>query len=259
MAGVAHATPLPLDSHPERPYAGQLPDARRAGRRQRLLDSALELYGTVGFNQVTITQLCREARVAPRQFYEEFPSQEALLMALCQILAERQLTAVMESVAEAHVDMEARARAGISAYCHAMVDDVRWARVLCIEVVGVSDVVERAHRVWVATFGGFVLAEFAGLGREVDESAMAGVHLATMTTALTGGVHEALVKWLFDEDRPDIEELIDTLTVLFVAVGSWLTLRGDPEAGGALSRGRRPAPTPARPSRWWRRGPGAGR
>ncbi len=235
MSRVAPLTPVPAlpdcavapqeaESNSVRPYGGQLPDARRADRRQRLLDAALELYGTVGFHQTTVAELCRQARVAPRQFYEEFASQDAVLLELSQNLSALQEAAMVTAVMGAGLDMEARARAGISAYCHALVDDERRARVLCVEVVAVPGVVRHAHTVTISRFGDFLRAEFDGLGRELNEPIMDTVELSTLATALTGGVHEALMQWLFADERPDLERLIDTLTALYVAVGSWLTL-----------------------------------
>ncbi|MDN6605825.1 TetR/AcrR family transcriptional regulator, partial [Brevibacterium sp.] len=57
---------------------------RDGARRERLLEAALELYGTLGFRGTSIQALCQESGVSSRSFYELFPargassSQEAL-------------------------------------------------------------------------------------------------------------------------------------------------------------------------------------
>ncbi len=62
-----------------RRYGGRDAGERRAERREQLLAAALELFGTRGFHAVTIRQLCAEARLAPRYFYEQFGDREELL------------------------------------------------------------------------------------------------------------------------------------------------------------------------------------
>lgn len=65
-----------------RPYGGRTPDERRAVRRHRITDAALDLYGTVGDRATSVAQLCRAARVAPAKFYEEFSSTDDLVETL---------------------------------------------------------------------------------------------------------------------------------------------------------------------------------
>src|ERR1700761_6805201 len=69
-------------------YGGRSAPQRRAERRERLLDAALELYGTNGFRRTTIPMLCTASGVTARHFYEEFESREALLRALYDRVAE---------------------------------------------------------------------------------------------------------------------------------------------------------------------------
>ena len=42
---------------------------RRLSPRARLLDAALELFGTAGYEATSIGALCREAKVSTRDFY----------------------------------------------------------------------------------------------------------------------------------------------------------------------------------------------
>ena len=46
-----------------RPYGGRSPEERRADRRRRLLDAALDRFGTTGYASTSITELCSSAGV----------------------------------------------------------------------------------------------------------------------------------------------------------------------------------------------------
>ena len=56
-------------------------DSSRQRRRARIEDTALELFGTRGFDRVTVTEVCAEAGVAPATFYRHFGSKEQVVFA----------------------------------------------------------------------------------------------------------------------------------------------------------------------------------
>ena len=53
----------------------------RQQRRARIEDTALELFGTRGFDRVTVSEICAEAGVAPATFYRHFGSKEQVVFA----------------------------------------------------------------------------------------------------------------------------------------------------------------------------------
>ena len=70
-----------------RRYRGVSGDERRADRRRRLLEAGLQLLGTVGWEQTTMTAVCAEARLTERYFYESFRNREQLLLAVLDGIA----------------------------------------------------------------------------------------------------------------------------------------------------------------------------
>lgn len=100
-----------------------------------------------GYSGASIEQLCAEARVSTRAFYELFPGREALLIALHDDVNARALTAVAEAVAAVDPDgLPARAHAGVKAYFDVVTSDRRWARIALVESVGVSGAAEQHRR-----------------------------------------------------------------------------------------------------------------
>src|SRR5690349_17857471 len=76
---------------PRRHYGGRSDAQRRAERHERLMEAGLELFGSEGYAATSIERLCATASVSTRNFYEEFPGREALLIALHERITQQAL------------------------------------------------------------------------------------------------------------------------------------------------------------------------
>ena len=65
-----------------RRYSGLHAEERVATRRTAILAAALEVFGRQGYAATTVKQICTEAELTERYFYESFTDKEAMLMAL---------------------------------------------------------------------------------------------------------------------------------------------------------------------------------
>jgi AcrR family transcriptional regulator len=203
-----------------RPYAGRPPAARRAERRRRLLDTALELFARNGYASTPIGELCRRAGVAPAKLYEEFPTKEALLAALATELATEAVNATLEAWSGAPQDLAARAGAAVSAYLHSLLDDPRRARVLCIETTGVSDEFGRIRRDALHDFADLLTSLLGEAAADQGVSAPPIDPNSRMVgLVLVAGMQEAIVDWLHNDDPPTIECLAETLSGVLVTIG----------------------------------------
>jgi len=222
-----------------RPYRGMSPQARRAERRRRLLDSAMELFGTVGYAATSIEEICRAAGVTTRHFYEEYASREELLRAVYTEIAIQSVKEVTEAIQSAPMDFEARVRAGIEAYVRPMLTDPRRARIFCLEAVGVSPAME-AHRRSVLHIMASMTQHYAEELR-MDEPVRfpEGWNFGYNTLALVGAINELMAEWVAEGPKVSLEELIDIMVGIYVAVGAPLLGLAPPVA---LSSGAQPAP-----------------
>ena len=181
-----------------RRYADKTAGERRAERRTRLLDAAVDAFGKDGYRATSIEQLCAAAGISTRNFYEEFSSREELLIALHDDLNARALEAVVAAIAEVDPnDLEARARTGVQAYFRVMTGDRRWARIALVESVGVSPAAEAHRRT--------AIDRFAGLIRlEADRLAEAGIVSARdhglTAVALVGAINGLINTWTVETD-----------------------------------------------------------
>jgi AcrR family transcriptional regulator len=193
-----------------RRYAGRSPDERRQQRRQRLLNAGLQIFGTVGFDEATITLLCGTAQVGTKAFYEEFPSREALLLEVATDIVAEGARAVEQALITAPRDLQARARAGLTAYVEYLTEDPRRVRIAYHEIRVAP--LERERQFASVAFASLVSAqvEELGIGGPPRDSLL-------LALALTGGVGELLNYWTNAVDKPPTVRLVDELTRIFVA------------------------------------------
>jgi AcrR family transcriptional regulator len=149
-----------------RRYGRQTAIERQAERRARLLEAAVAAFGTQGYLATSIEQLCSDAGISTRNFYDEFAGREALLATLHDMLNQRAFDAVVAALIDVNPnDLDARARAGVRAYFEVMTDDHRWARIAVVESVGVSTELEGHRRAALARFASLIEAEADRLSR----------------------------------------------------------------------------------------------
>ena len=161
--------------------------------------------------------------MAPAKFYEEFVSKEAVLVELCRDIVTESLDAIAAAIELAATDLEDVTRAGLTAFCHSFLDDPRRARVVLIEVVGVSDEVETERRSYAELYADVLIQFFQTVPRDPSLGPILGtLPVRTTAMALVGGANQAMVGWLLDPEHQSIDELAEVLTGIYVVVGEWL-------------------------------------
>src|SRR5579875_2709760 len=104
-------------------------EQREAGRRARLIDTAIELMGTRGAADATVTAVCATSGVTSRYFYQHFADRDALLRAVAERLRTTIQEAILKAIPEGSSTPEALAQAPIRALLTMMGDDPRLGRI----------------------------------------------------------------------------------------------------------------------------------
>jgi AcrR family transcriptional regulator len=229
-------------SQTPRLYRGISPTERRARRRARLLEAGLELFGTDGYADSSVRAVCAEASLNSRYFYESFTDREDLLYHVYK----GAVSAIAENVLEAtgrESTIEGQARSGLRAAWRTVADDPRRAKVIGIEVVGVSGRLERLRRENRHAF-----AEILMQNAQMVTSGAVELRMDPLLTArsLMGAFVDLQVDWINGDVDASIEELVEHFTKLFTAV-AYAAVR-DP-AGPAPPRRRSAHSEPARQRR----------
>lgn len=197
----------------ERLLRGRTLAERRQARRTALLGAALELFGTKGYANTTIEELCRCAYVSTRNFYEEFPSRAAVLKALAVQIGEDVIQAFLEVEVPPGPNAAARqVQAGVAMLVQMMVDDPRLARVAFVETMA-DDSLRR-----------MVLSTFPVWLREIlqgwfGENGTDPARQLAFTVGLCGAVSELMADWVLHPERqPPDDVLVDHVVELTTAV-----------------------------------------
>lgn len=199
-----------------RAYAGESLAERVARRRQRFLDAGLQVFGTTGYRTATVRQLCREAELTDRYFYESFEHTEDLLVAVY----EREFDHLQQAVLAALAD-EAALRDPMVAVERAlnavfeMASEPRVARVCWLEVLGVSARVDGVYTRNIERFAALVVAfarrQFGSDDIDDTESRMLGL-------AMIGAVSQPVTHWVLGGYQEDRAKLLAATARVFLGV-----------------------------------------
>ncbi|MGE4427658.1 MAG: TetR/AcrR family transcriptional regulator [Solirubrobacteraceae bacterium] len=177
-----------------RTFKGQSAEERRAARRRRLLDAALDLIGTEGWTAATMTAICSHAGLTERYFYESFRDRDALYVALIDEIADETERAVLAAiVANAEAGEEARMRAVVAALLRVLLDDPRKGRAAMLEGLG-SAPLQRRRRAILRSFEALVverIGQFVGSGERVPAD-----EVGLVAVSVVGAVDELLTRRL---------------------------------------------------------------
>ena len=143
---------------PQRAYGGVSADDRIAARRAKLLAAGLELFGTRGFAATGVKDLCREAGVTDRYFYESFSDSEALFLAVFDELTDDLFRSVAEAVVRGEADARSQLRSAISVFVGALADDPRKPRVIFTEAAAAGPSAAAHMRATLRRFAALVAA-----------------------------------------------------------------------------------------------------
>lgn len=187
-----------------------------AVRRARLLDAALELYGTQGYVATGVKDICREAGLTDRYFYESFKGSTELFSATFDRATGELFQLVAAAAAEADPDPEAQVRAAIGAFANGLAADPRLARVIFLETASAGPEVELHMRATLRRFAGLV----AATARPHLPAPVPEPLLEMGALSLVGAIERVMIEWQAGTLDVPIETVVDYLVRLFLAAGA---------------------------------------
>jgi AcrR family transcriptional regulator len=196
---------------------------RRSERRTLLLDAALDVLGTQGWDALTVRSVVERARLNPRYFYESFDDLDALAVAVYDRVVTELAGVVRAALSGRETDPAAQVRTVVEAIVGFVDEDRRRGRVLYVEGLGSEGLhrrrIEAGHEV-VA----FVERYAAGGQRREDCLGRVGAAI------VVGGFGQLLVDWLAGRIPVGQERLVDEATELLLSLG---------QAGATIAARRR--------------------
>lgn len=210
-------------TRPRRNFRGLSLAERQAQRRELLLKAALELYGTQGFFAVTVRDICLQAGLTERYFYESFKNSEMLFEALYNqqiaLLEAQVLTAFSNAVPEPAQWIDALLRAFLSA----LKADPRVARIVFID----STFMREVHGSAIDAVKRFDLLTRQVLAVVLPSLKAQPALLSLMASGLNGFVMQLMVRWVLTDYQDREEDILRVCSLAFI--GTYEHLRQLPE------------------------------
>lgn len=199
-----------------RPYAGESPGERVLRRRQQFLDAGLELFGSIGYRATTVRILCKQAKLTDRYFYESFTSTEDLLVEVYRNCLDELQRKVLQAISaeRSSSDLGAMVKDGLDAFFSG-VENARAARVIWLEILGISP---RVDQIYNAGINGFATL-FLGLARSLyprwnisDEEGQ------IIALAVIGAVSQSAMGWLLSDYKADRQVMVAATSRVFLGL-----------------------------------------
>ncbi len=213
-------TPRP-DSGPGKPqskrrgYRGLSADQLREQRHDRLIAAGIALFGQRGYAATPIEMVCSHAKVSTRHFYEQFEGRESILHAVHDMIIEQMEDIVRHSLTESRTPLTQRVADTIESLVCFLLDEPERGRILCIESVGVSAVMEKKRRQTTHNLAE-IINRYATLMAENDMLPARDYHLPSV--ALVGMFNELVAEWLTEDTGLSAAEMAREAKIMFRAM-----------------------------------------
>ena len=168
----------------KRRYRGTSTEERRALRRQQLIDAATQIYGEFGYRHSGVKQVCDAAGLTQRYFYESFGHSDELLIACYEQTTRKVRDVNMAAAQAAGPDPKVRSRAMLDAYFTYLRDHPQQARLLLVDIRGISPAVDKAIDDALRASSADLTRALAESGKRFDAMLQAGILGAVIHIAL---------------------------------------------------------------------------
>jgi len=200
-----------------RRYRGVSEEVRRAERRQRFIEAGLDVFAERGYHNSTVRSICANAGLTERYFYESFSNSEDLLTAVYKYTVERLRESTISTFSTPSTSADLLIETALNSFLTSIHNDPRLARILFVEVLGVSARIDTLYR--------NAVEEFAGLLNVISQSIVTEqapmpdqVKPDLLALGLVGAVINLTARWVVMGFKTPQQELVATLKHIFMAV-----------------------------------------
>ena len=202
-----------------RTFKGQSLEQRQQERRNKLIQAGLQVYGTKGFFNVTVRDVCQEVQLTERYFYESFKRTEDLFKTVYLTLVEQLQITISDAVMQGKADPKLMIQAGLSTLFKALQHDPRMARILYIDAPLVHEMHGSTLHDSLARFDRMIQATLLlALAKQTQQH----LDLSLMATGLTGFVTHTAIHWVSSGFKEDVSVILKHCYIAFIAVLDWL-------------------------------------
>lgn len=200
----------------KRPYGGVSQQERIANRRGKLLESAVRTIGRVGYKFTTVKQICQEAGLTERYFYESFDNLEQLFIDAYIGVVQEFKSALIEQIMVSTNNSTSALRPCIKAYLTFLHEYPARARIMLFEIYGVSDKMNAEYRKMISTFVDLFTSVNEGYITQEQEERH---DISTYMTAVLGAAMQIGCHWVlndYDKPQDSLEDVLHEICATLV-------------------------------------------
>lgn len=218
MSSEPRSANTPFSALPRR-YAGATVEERAEQRRERLLEAAFEIFGRQGYRDTTLRQICAQARLTDRYFYDHFKSLDDIFLAVRHRLSSELAERIMVVLLKPQADPVLVIREALASFFEYVKEDPRRARVLLLDAMNFSVISTEVALSRLAWYAGLIEARlrtrYPNLPPHLDFKLVAGGFLGQVTYVAT--------VWALQKFDTPIEHLVDHASYAWSGLHHWLS------------------------------------
>ena len=200
----------------ERQFKGLSLAERKQARREKLIEAGIEVYGTHGFFSVTVKDICNEAKLTERYFYESFKKSDQLFQTIFLKLIDELQQNVMQAIMQASSNHEKMVDAGLTALLTTLKDNPRMARIIYIDAMLVQELHNQATiRETMLRFDRMIHAFVMLMMPNIPHSER---EISWVSTGLNGYVTQIAIRWVMSGFKQSMEDVLASCRVVFVTL-----------------------------------------
>ena len=208
----------------ERQFKGLSLTERKQARREKLIQAGIEAYGRQGFFAVTVKDICNEAKLTERYFYESFKKSDELFQTIFLTLIDQLQHNVMQAIMQASSDPRKMIEAGLTALLTTLRDNPRMARIIYIDAMLVQELHNQAtiHETMLR-FDRMIQAFVMLMMPHIDRSER---EISFVATGLNGYVTQIAIRWVVSGFKQSLEDVLSSCSIVFLSLLNTFSEKG---------------------------------
>jgi len=191
----------------KRRYGGVLPEERQRLRRAKLIEGAIEVFGTKGYHGATVREVCVAAHLTERYFYESFKTLPQLFIEVYGELREQLMALTLAALAQAEPTPLGMLEPAMRVFLAFIRDDPRRGRIMLVDSLGVND--------QVAALSGATARDYSALMRQhlhmlIAKDRRDDVSLDLLADGMIGLNVLLAARWMQDGFAEPIDKVVRT-------------------------------------------------
>lgn len=200
-----------------RTYSGVPAEERTRIRRERLIESATEVFGRVGYAQATMRNICVEARLAERYFYESFDSTKTIFETVCRMQIDQLIHLIGDALAKSPVMDKDFVESGMRAFLQFVRDDPRRVQIVLIDGVWMDQMRVREGNSELVGYGRVIRNLTQGFHPDLARE----INVEMAASGLIGMAIHTAIDWARTDFRMSLEDVLKHNMYAWGGLGYW--------------------------------------